>query len=95
MVLTGTHIHGPKTHDDQANCLAVSGGARDRRRSGDLRPSAVCSHRGRREVLTERGRLPGKEIALPVMGTFDVVDGKIPAWRDYFDMYQFMSQLSA
>ena len=29
------------------------------------------------------------------MGTFDVVDGKIPAWRDYFDMYQFMSQLSA
>ena len=49
-------------------------------------------------VLTERVdvfRLPGKEIALPVMGTFEVVDGKIAAWRDYFDMNQFMSQLTA
>ena len=39
-------------------------------------------------VLTERVdvfRYPGKEIALPVMGTFEVVDGKITAWRDYFD----------
>ena len=25
------------------------------------------------------------------MGTFEVVDGKITAWRDYFDMNQFMS----
>jgi len=49
-------------------------------------------------VLTERVdvfRLPGKEISLPVMGAFEVVDGKIAAWRDYFDMNQFMSQLSA
>ncbi len=48
-------------------------------------------------VLTERVdvfRLPGKDISLPVMGTFDVVDGKIAAWRDYFDMNQFMSQLA-
>lgn len=47
-------------------------------------------------VLTERVdvfRYPGKEIALPVMGTFEVVDGKIAAWRDYFDLNQFMSQL--
>ncbi|QCQ92932.1 limonene-1,2-epoxide hydrolase family protein [Rhodococcus sp. SGAir0479] len=28
----------------------------------------------------------GKETALPVMGVFEVVDGKIAAWRDYFDM---------
>jgi limonene-1,2-epoxide hydrolase len=49
-------------------------------------------------VLTERVdvfRLPGKEISLPVMGTFEVVDGKIAAWRDYFDMNQFMSKFSA
>jgi limonene-1,2-epoxide hydrolase len=48
-------------------------------------------------VLTERVdvfRFPdGYEIALPVMGTFDIVDGKIAGWRDYFDMNQFMSQL--
>jgi len=49
-------------------------------------------------VLTERVdvfRLPGREISLPVMGTFEVVDGKIAAWRDYFDKNQFMSQLAA
>ncbi len=49
-------------------------------------------------VLNERVdvfRLPGQEISLPVMGAFEVVDGKIAAWRDYFDMNQFMSQLSA
>lgn len=47
-------------------------------------------------VLTERVdvfRYPGKEVALPVMGTFEVVDGKIAAWRDYFDLNQLMSQL--
>jgi limonene-1,2-epoxide hydrolase len=49
-------------------------------------------------VLTERidvFRLPGKEISLPVMGTFEVVDRKIAAWRDYCDMNQYTSQLSA
>ena len=47
-------------------------------------------------VLTERvDRFinPDKTMALPVMGTFEVVDGRIVAWRDYFDLNQFMSQL--
>ncbi|MDH4143949.1 MAG: nuclear transport factor 2 family protein [Acidimicrobiia bacterium] len=43
-------------------------------------------------VLTERteffvdraGKKPSFE--LPVMGTFDVRDGKITAWRDYFEL---------
>ena len=35
-----------------------------------------------------------KQIELPVMGTFEVSGGKIAAWRDYFDMNQFMSQLT-
>ena len=49
-------------------------------------------------VMTERVdvfHLPGKAIELPVMGTFEVKDGKIAAWRDYFDMQQFMSQMSS
>ncbi len=48
-------------------------------------------------VLTERVDrflINGKWVALPVMGTFEVVDGKISAWRDYFDMNQFQSQLA-
>ena len=45
-------------------------------------------------VMTERVdvfKLPGKSFELPVMGTFEVSDGKINAWRDYFDMNQFTS----
>lgn len=52
-----------------------------------------------RVVLTERtesfvhraGAKP--DFVLPVMGTFELRDGKITAWRDYFDLNQFMSQL--
>ena len=47
-------------------------------------------------VLTERHDVftfANGEIDLPVMGTFEVADGKITAWRDYFDMNQFMSQM--
>ena len=46
-------------------------------------------------VMTERVDVfvqPDKKIELPVMGTFEVVDGKIAAWRDYFDLNQYMSQ---
>jgi limonene-1,2-epoxide hydrolase len=42
-------------------------------------------------VLTERTdsfTIGGKTSGLPVMGAFHVVDGKITAWRDYFDMAQ-------
>jgi len=42
-------------------------------------------------VLTERVDTfvrPAGAIGLPVMGTFELTDGKITAWRDYFDMLQ-------
>ena len=42
-------------------------------------------------VLTERTdtfTIKGKFAPLPVMGAFHVADGKITAWRDYFDMAQ-------
>jgi limonene-1,2-epoxide hydrolase len=47
-------------------------------------------------VLTERVdkfEIGGRWIALPVMGAFELQDGKICAWRDYFDMAQFTKQL--
>ncbi|HEX4819670.1 MAG TPA: limonene-1,2-epoxide hydrolase family protein [Acidimicrobiales bacterium] len=47
-------------------------------------------------VMTERVDAfitPGHTIELPVMGTFEVKGDKIAAWRDYFDMNQFMSQM--
>jgi len=47
-------------------------------------------------VLTERSdrfKIADRWIELPVMGSFDVRDGKISAWRDYFDMAQFQKQL--
>ena len=47
-------------------------------------------------VLTERVdvfKLPDKSFEIPVMGAFEVTDGKISAWRDYFDLSQVTSQL--
>ena len=32
-----------------------------------------------------------RQISLPVAGCYEIVDGKILAWRDYFDMAAFMS----
>jgi limonene-1,2-epoxide hydrolase len=49
-------------------------------------------------VMNERTdvmrRKDGGDIPLPVMGTFEVVDGKIAAWRDYFDMATITSAFS-
>jgi len=47
-------------------------------------------------VLTERVdvfRFPKGTIELPVSGTFEIKDGVITAWRDFFDMQQFVSRL--
>jgi limonene-1,2-epoxide hydrolase len=47
-------------------------------------------------VMTERVdvfKLADKSFELPVMGTFEVSDGKINAWRDYFDKNQFTTRM--
>jgi limonene-1,2-epoxide hydrolase len=47
-------------------------------------------------VMTERVdvfKLPNKSFELQVMGTFEVSDGKIKAWRDYFDQSQFATRM--
>ena len=49
-------------------------------------------------VLTERSdifTINGKSAPLPVMGAFHVADGKITAWRDYFDMAQVTAMFEA
>jgi limonene-1,2-epoxide hydrolase len=48
-------------------------------------------------VLTERVDTFNRgdtAAELPVMGAFEVRDGKISAWRDYFDMAQITAMLS-
>jgi limonene-1,2-epoxide hydrolase len=48
-------------------------------------------------VLTERidtFTLGDAVCPLPVMGTFEVRNGKISAWRDYFDMAQITAMVS-
>ena len=47
-------------------------------------------------VMTERVDHfigPERTISLPVMGVFEVHGGVITAWRDYFDLNQFTSQM--
>jgi limonene-1,2-epoxide hydrolase len=48
-------------------------------------------------VMTERVdhfELNGKRAGFPVMGIFELRDGKIAAWRDYFDMAQVTAFLT-
>jgi limonene-1,2-epoxide hydrolase len=48
-------------------------------------------------VMTERidtFRMGERTVALPVMGVFEVRDGKIAAWRDYFDLATWTKQAS-
>ena len=45
----------------------------------------------RTDVMRRKG---GGEVPLPVMGVFEVVDGRIAAWRDYFDMAAITSAFS-
>ena len=49
-------------------------------------------------VLTERVdkfSIGGASIELPVAGVFELRDGKITAWRDYFDMAAWTKQAAA
>ena len=41
----------------------------------------------------DRFSAKGRDIALPVAGVFEVKDGLITFWRDYFDNGMFMKQL--
>jgi limonene-1,2-epoxide hydrolase len=48
-------------------------------------------------VMTERvdrvTRSDGTTMSLPMMGVIEVHDGLIVAWRDYFDLSQYTSQV--
>ena len=47
-------------------------------------------------VLTERIDafvINGKDVSLPLMGVFEIRDGKIAAWRDYFDLAMYRREL--
>lgn len=43
----------------------------------------------------DRHQLSGGWAELPVTGVFEVVDGKIAAWRDYFDFATIEKQMAA
>lgn len=49
-------------------------------------------------VLTERVDnfvlSGGRRLSVPVMGTFEIREGHIAAWRDYFDLATFTRQMS-
>ncbi len=48
-------------------------------------------------VFTERVdrfEMVGKKVELPVAGVFEIENGKINAWRDYFDMAAWTRQTS-
>lgn len=63
----------------------------------DFRAVNVNVAAGGNAVLTERIDsmvVAGIYVELPVMGTFEIQNGKITAWRDYFDLIQIIRQLA-
>jgi limonene-1,2-epoxide hydrolase len=49
-------------------------------------------------VMTERVdrfQVGDRPVSVPCMGIFELRDGKIAAWRDYWDLKQFEAQLQA
>ena len=49
------------------------------------------------KVLTERTdrfTMGGKPLTIRVMGIFEIEDGKIAQWRDYFDLAEMTQQLA-
>ncbi|MEO8298427.1 MAG: limonene-1,2-epoxide hydrolase family protein [Burkholderiales bacterium] len=51
------------------------------RNSAETAQGVVLNERIDRFVMKD-----GRQLAIPVMGVFELADGKITAWRDYFDM---------
>jgi limonene-1,2-epoxide hydrolase len=43
---------------------------------------------------TDRFQMGDRWIEIPVAGVWELRDGQIALWRDYFDMGQFNEQLS-
>jgi limonene-1,2-epoxide hydrolase len=43
----------------------------------------------------DRFSIGGRWVEVPVCGVWQVVDGKIRLWRDYFDLATFRSQMGA
>jgi limonene-1,2-epoxide hydrolase len=35
----------------------------------------------------------GKDVAIRVAGVFEIRDGKVAVWRDYFDLAEFTNQM--
>jgi limonene-1,2-epoxide hydrolase len=43
---------------------------------------------------TDRFLVDGRWLELPVAGVFELRDGRIALWRDYFDLQTIMSQMA-
>jgi limonene-1,2-epoxide hydrolase len=44
---------------------------------------------------TDKFRMDHGWVELPVNGVWEVVDGKITLWRDYFDLQSYLKQFPA
>ena len=42
----------------------------------------------------DRTTVGGKKVALPCVGVFEISDGKIACWRDYFDLATYMNAVA-
>ena len=63
------------------------------RRTEGLAPHGQVVLDLRRHLCVDDARDDAVAFELQVMGTFEIREGKIKAWRDYFDQSQFTSRM--
>lgn len=69
-------------------CTAIEWNIHRQVESGTVANGTVFNER------TDRFQLGGRWVEVPVCGIFEVRDGKITLWRDYFDQSTFRDQLT-
>lgn len=69
-------------------CTAIEWNIHRQIESGTVANGTVFNER------TDRFQLGGRWVEVPVCGIFEVRDGKITLWRDYFDQSTFRDQLT-
>jgi limonene-1,2-epoxide hydrolase len=90
-VLSSAHREGPARRVEYFGAPKAASSSSVRRpclREAHPAP-AVLPHPLQGIERVDAFRLPNKSFEPAVMGIFEIKDGKIKAWRDYFDLNQF------
>ena len=77
--------------------VVTMGVVQEKQQARDTYNQAVAQGDGAQlleQKRTDIFELPGRTVSVPVMGIFELKDGLISGWRDYFDLPGFQAQMA-